>query len=69
MVAKIIASLAPLALSHDEIETECHALWPAMIAMKRRDLLYKCAREVVTPGQLFFCQVHVFSFQNVMDVL
>jgi hypothetical protein len=50
VVLKIVASLVPLALSQDEIEAECHALWPAMVAMKRRDMLYKCARELVTPG-------------------
>jgi uncharacterized SAM-dependent methyltransferase len=49
-LAKIIAILAPLSLPQDEIEAEAHALWPAMIAMRRRDLLYKCAREIVAPG-------------------
>ena len=51
VVEKIVASVAPLFLSQDEIESECHALWPAMVAMKRRDLLYKCARELITPGE------------------
>ena len=50
MVAKIVTSLAPLGLPQDEIEAETHVLWPAMVAMKRRDMLYKCARELVTPG-------------------
>jgi hypothetical protein len=61
VVAKIVASLAPLRLSEDEIEAESHALWPAMAAMKRRDLLYKCARELVTPGESceIFCLFHL----------
>jgi len=50
VVTKIVHSLAPLALRRDEIEAESHALWPAMVAMKRRDMLYKCARDLITPG-------------------
>ena len=63
VVAKIVTSLASLGLSQDEIEAESHALWPAMVAMKRRDLLYKCARELITPGDLHF-MLQYFSFAD-----
>ncbi len=63
VVAKIVTSLASLGLSQDEIEAESHALWPAMVAMKRRDLLYKCARELITPGDLHFV-LQYFSFAD-----
>ncbi len=61
VVAKIVTLLAPLGLSRDEIEAETHALWPALVAMKRRDLLYKCARELITPGESVQTQFD-FSF-------
>jgi membrane-bound inhibitor of C-type lysozyme len=66
VISKIIASLAPLALSQDEIEAECHTLWPALVAMKRRDMLYQCAREFVTPGHF---QAHNFLFEIAMKAL
>ena len=74
VVAKIVASLAPLRLSEDEIEAESHALWPAIVAMKRRDLLYKCARELVTPGEsceilLSFPPFHLYIFSAHSDLV
>lgn len=56
VITKIVHSLAPLALRQDEIEAESHALWPAMVAMKRRDILYKCARDLITPGE-YLCLI------------
>ena len=62
VVTKIVHSLAPLALRRDEIEAESHALWPAMVAMKRRDMLYKCARDLITPGEDLFLIFVAFPF-------